>query len=72
MLRPNASTLTHQELDESTVLDTGDVSLLVSSAQAVRRWLPALQIVGGCCGTDSTHVAALWGTAAPDRRHRGS
>jgi homocysteine S-methyltransferase len=23
--------------------------------------LPALEIVGGCCGTDARHVAALWG-----------
>ena len=25
--------------------------------------LPALTILGGCCGTDHRHVAALWGTA---------
>jgi homocysteine S-methyltransferase len=23
--------------------------------------LPSLRVVGGCCGTDARHVAALWG-----------
>ena len=27
----------------------------------LRATLPNLRIVGGCCGTDSRHVAALWG-----------
>jgi len=60
-IRPNASTMTHAELDEMEVLDEGDLPLLVSSLDALRAQLPALAIVGGCCGTDSRHVAALWG-----------
>lgn len=60
-LRPNASTLTHEELDAMEELDTGDVELLTSSLDALRPHLPQLAIVGGCCGTDSSHVAALWG-----------
>lgn len=60
-IRPNASTLTHEELDAMEVLDTGDVRLLRSSLDALRPHLPKLAIVGGCCGTDSSHVAALWG-----------
>ena len=60
-LRPNASTLTHEELDAMEVLDTGDVGLLTSSLDSLRPHLPKLAIVGGCCGTDSSHVAALWG-----------
>ena len=32
-LRPNASTLTHEELDAMEELDAGDISLLVSSAE---------------------------------------
>jgi homocysteine S-methyltransferase len=59
--RPNASTLSHAELDEMTELDTGDLALLTRSTEHVRRVLPGLQIVGGCCGTDASHVAALWG-----------
>jgi len=53
--------MTHAELDEMEVLDEGDLPLLVSSLDALRAQLPSLAIVGGCCGTDSRHVAALWG-----------
>jgi homocysteine S-methyltransferase len=60
-IRPNASTMTHAELDEMEVLDEGDLPLLVSSLDALRAQLPSLAIVGGCCGTDARHVAALWG-----------
>lgn len=60
-LRSNASTLTHAELDEAESLDEGDLAVLVSSHREVEQHLPALEIVGGCCGTDARHVAALWG-----------
>jgi len=60
-IRPNASTMTHAKLDEMEVLDEGDLPLLVSSLDALRGQLPSLAIVGGCCGTDARHVAALWG-----------
>ncbi len=60
-LRPNASTLTHAELDAMAELDAGDLGLLVSTLDAVRRRLPGLSVVGGCCGTDARHVAGLWG-----------
>ena len=59
-LRPNASTLSHEELDAMEVLDSGDLSLLTSSAADVRKQVPSVRVVGGCCGTDSRHVAALW------------
>ena len=64
-LRSNASTQTHAELDEAETLDEGDVDLLVSTHRELEALLPALEIVGGCCGTDARHVAALWGVAAP-------
>lgn len=60
-VNPNASTLTHEQLDEAEDLDAGDIGQLVSSYDALRPRLPALSIVGGCCGTDARHVAALWG-----------
>lgn len=59
--RPNASTLSHRELDEMEVLDSGDVGLLVSATATVRAAAPSIAVIGGCCGTDSRHVAALWG-----------
>lgn len=60
-LRVNASPKSHAELDEASELDEGDVSDLVHSHGELAALLPELQIVGGCCGTDHRHVAALWG-----------
>ena len=60
-VNPNASTQSHAELDAAEELDTGDVGLLRSSYDALRPALPGLRVVGGCCGTDASHVAALWG-----------
>lgn len=60
-VRPNASTLTHDELDAMEVLDEGDLDLLTGSFEGLRSFLPNLAIVGGCCGTDARHVASLWG-----------
>lgn len=60
-LRSNASTATHAELDEAEQLDAGDLSVLVPAHRLLEARLPSLEVVGGCCGTDATHVAALWG-----------
>lgn len=60
-VNPNASTLSHAELDAAEELDAGDLSLLATSYDALRSRLPGLSVVGGCCGTDARHVAALWG-----------
>lgn len=63
--RPNASTMSHEELDAMEVLDAGDLGLLVDSTKSLREQTPELAVLGGCCGTDSRHVAALWGVPAP-------
>jgi S-methylmethionine-dependent homocysteine/selenocysteine methylase len=60
-VNPNASILSHAELDAAETLDTGDIGLLTSSYDILRTRLPSLAIIGGCCGTDTRHVAALWG-----------
>lgn len=60
-LRCNASTMTHAELDEAATLDEGDLGALVAAHRELEARLPALEVVGGCCGTDARHVAALWG-----------
>jgi homocysteine S-methyltransferase len=65
-VRSNASTQTHAELDEAEILDEGDLDLLVTSHRELEALLPALEIVGGCCGTDVRHVAALWGVPAAE------
>jgi homocysteine S-methyltransferase len=59
-LRANASTRSHEELDAATELDEGDPVELARSQDALRPYLPNLSLVGGCCGTDARHVAAMW------------
>jgi homocysteine S-methyltransferase len=60
-LRSNASTRSHAELDAAETLDAGDLDVLVPAHRRLEKSLPSLEIVGGCCGTDAGHVAALWG-----------
>jgi S-methylmethionine-dependent homocysteine/selenocysteine methylase len=60
-MRSNASTASHAELDEAEELDAGDLAELVPAHRTLEELLPSLEVVGGCCGTDSSHVAALWG-----------
>ncbi len=59
-LRVNASALSHEELDAMTELDAGDPPALAAAHARLEERLPAIRVVGGCCGTDSSHVAALW------------
>ena len=61
--RPNASTLTHAELDVMEELDEGDRGLLRTSTDTLLARLPSVTTLGGCCGTDASHVAALWGAS---------
>lgn len=65
-LRVNASTKSHAELDEATELDDGDVTRLAGEVHRLVGHLPELAVLGGCCGTDVRHVAAMWGVATPD------
>ena len=58
-LRANASTLSHAELDEMEELDAGDPDDLAARYVGLRSNLPALHVIGGCCGTDHRHVSAI-------------
>jgi len=58
-LRANASTLSHAELDEAEELDAGDPDDLATRYAALRTLLPALHVIGGCCGTDHRHVQKI-------------
>ena len=60
-LRANASAKSHAELDESEELDEGDPTALGAEHRALRERLPAITVLGGCCGTDHRHVAAVSG-----------
>lgn len=67
VFRPNASTMTHEELDAMEVLDEGDRPLLRSSTDQLLQQLPSVTTLGGCCGTDASHIASLWGVPAQGR-----
>jgi homocysteine S-methyltransferase len=58
-IRPNASRLSHAELDEAAELDSGDPAELAAQCIALRAVNPRLSIMGGCCGTNHEHIAAL-------------
>ena len=58
-LRTNASTLSHAELDEATELDEGDPADLGVRHAALKERLPAVNVLGGCCGTDHRHVTSI-------------
>lgn len=58
-LRANASTMSHAELDAAEELDDGDPTDLAVRYRELQRRLPALHILGGCCGTDHRHIRAI-------------
>lgn len=58
-LRANASTLSHAELDEADELDDGSPVELGGQYKDLRRRMPWLTVLGGCCGTDHRHIEAI-------------
>lgn len=64
-VRVNSSRLSHAELDEAEELDEGDLADLAATTRGLLDRLPAARIVGGCCGTDVRHVAAMWAEGSP-------
>jgi len=58
-IRANASTKSHAELDASETLDTGDCNHLAEGYSELKQLLPGLRVVGGCCGTDLSHIKAI-------------
>jgi S-methylmethionine-dependent homocysteine/selenocysteine methylase len=58
-VRANSSTMSHAELDEAEKLDRGDVIGLAGHYAQLQQTLPNLRVVGGCCGTDHEHIAAI-------------
>jgi homocysteine S-methyltransferase len=58
-IRANASRRSHAELDEAAELDDGDAAELARDYCQLLHKLPGLHVVGGCCGTDLRHVAAI-------------
>ena len=58
-VRANASKCSHAELDNSETLDTGDPAELGREMAAIRRHLPHITVLGGCCGTDHRHIGEI-------------
>jgi S-methylmethionine-dependent homocysteine/selenocysteine methylase len=58
-IRANASKMSHAQLDESDELDRGDPGDLADGYERLRDRLTNLRVLGGCCGTDHRHVAAI-------------
>ena len=68
-LRANASTRSHAELDAAPDLDAGDPVALGRQYRDLRRRMPQLTILGGCCGTDHRHVEQIcFACTAEERR----
>lgn len=64
-VRANASRMSHAELDESPTLDEGDLDDLAGRYRVLRERMPALHVLGGCCGTDHRHLAAICEACLP-------
>ena len=58
-IRANASCKSHSELDESETLDIGNKEELARGYQHLKSLLPSFSIIGGCCGTDHTHMEEI-------------
>jgi S-methylmethionine-dependent homocysteine/selenocysteine methylase len=67
-IRANASKMSHQQLDESETLDAGDPADLGRRYRQLTRQMPQLRVLGGCCGTDHRHVAAICEACFADNR----
>ena len=46
-------------LDAAESLDMGDAEDLGARYTALRKDVPHLSVLGGCCGTDSRHIDAI-------------
>jgi len=64
-IRANASRKSHAELNESPELDIGNPAELGAEYADLRRRLPKLNVMGGCCGTDERHIDAIGRACAP-------
>lgn len=58
-VRANASAKSHAELDASDTLDPGDRNALAQDYRELKQLLPGLRVIGGCCGTDHSHMEMI-------------
>ena len=67
-VRANASRMSHAELDAATELDDGNPEEFGTLYAGFRDSLPALRVIGGCCGSDERHIGCAARHLVP--RHR--
>lgn len=58
-LRGNASKRSHAELDEADAFDDGSPTELGADYRRILEMHPHINVLGGCCGTDARHIAAI-------------
>jgi len=58
-IRCNASRKSHEELDNSDVLDDGNPAELGQQYREIKARMPWLNVFGGCCGSDLRHVTEI-------------
>jgi S-methylmethionine-dependent homocysteine/selenocysteine methylase len=63
-VRANASAKSHAELDEAEELDEGDPADLAARYRELRKRMPNLNVIGGCCGTDHRHIGEICAVVA--------
>ncbi len=56
--------MSHAELDAAEELDDGDPVRLAADQRPLLAAFPNVEVLGGCCGTDVRHVAAMWEASA--------
>ena len=64
-IRANASRMSHSELNEAAELDSGDPTTLGLEFAELKRRLPQLNVMGGCCGTDHRHIEQIAAACSP-------
>lgn len=68
-LRANASRMSHAQLNDATELDAGNAAELGQEYADLKKRLPQLNVMGGCCGTDHRHIEQIASACLPLFRH---
>jgi S-methylmethionine-dependent homocysteine/selenocysteine methylase len=64
-IRANASRKSHAELNEAADLDVGNPAELGQQYAQLKKRLPCLNVMGGCCGTDDRHIEEIGRACRP-------
>ena len=64
-LRANASRMSHAQLNEAAKLDAGNATEFGQEYADLKKRLPQLNVMGGCCGTDHRHIEQIASACLP-------